>query len=194
MKHIKPYKIFENYSKSPEEICEEIEEEILLRLNDEEIEVDAWPIYETDVTYIKVVIKERIDGFDFDVEQFADQFKQLFSTLDEEGWVPMGKEDSLITTTPAKQKVSNLASHVEITDYDFICPNPEARLENGEWVPCESDETSERDPDNEVCDKCGYVGHPDEFVVSIRKFGTLEELLFLIRRRLDKIQICFIRE
>ena len=183
MKHIKPYKIFENYSKSPEEICEEIEEEILLRLNDEEIEVDAWPIYETDVTYIKVVIKERIDGFDFDVEQFADQFKQLFSTLDEEGWVPMKKDDRLITTTAAKQKVKSIGSHVETTEFDLICPE------------CGGDETSEsEDGNSEICDnpECGHIDNQDEFIVSTRKFGTLEELLFLIRRRLDKIQICFI--
>ena len=196
MKHIKTYKLFENNSQlSPEEICENITEEILTPLKEIYLDISAWPIYEADETYLKIVIQDdEKRGIDFSVEEFSDNFKQLFSQLDEWGWVPMGKEDSLITTTPAKQKVSNLASHVETTDYDFICPNPEARLENGEWIPCESDETSEQDPDNEVCDKCGYVGHPDEFVVSIKKFGTLKELLFLIQRRLDKIQICFIKK
>lgn len=186
MKHIKTYKLFENYEqKSPEEICEEIEEEILMDLSDIHLKVDAWPIYEVDETYLKIVIQDNENrGVDFSVEDYSDRFIQLFSQLDEWGWVPMGKNDKLITTTPAKQKVANLASHVEITDYEYICPNPK----------CESDETYEIDSDNEKCDKCGYEGHPDEFVVHIKKFGTLKELLFLIQRNLDKIQICFIRE
>lgn len=183
MKHIKPYKIFENNSQmSPEAICEEIED-ILLPLIDEEIKVDAWPIFETDMTYIKVVIKERIDGFDFDVEQFADQFKQLFSFMESEGWIPMGKNDRLIITTLAKQKVTAIASHVEITEFEYVCPE------------CDSDETHESDiDDSEICDKCEYEGDPDLFIVSHKKFGTLEELLFLIRSSLDGIQICFIEK
>ncbi len=194
MKHIKTYKLFENYEqKSPEEICEEIEEEILMDLSDIHLKVDAWPIYEVDETYLKIVIQDNENrGVDFSVEDYSDRFIQLFSQLDEWGWVPIDKNGVLITTTPAKQKVANLASHVEIRDYEYICPSN--RLENGEWIPCESDETSEIDPDNEKCDKCGYVGHPDEFITSNKKFGTLKELLFLIQRSLDKIQICFIRE
>ena len=194
MKHIKTYKLFENNSQlSPEEICENITEEILTPLKGIYLDISAWPIYEVDETYLKIVIQDdEKRGIDFSVEEFSDNFKQLFSQLDEWGWVPMGKNDKLITTTPAKQKVSNLASHVEITDYEYICPSN--RLENGEWIPCESDETSEIDSDNEKCDKCGYVAHPDYFITSNKKFGTLKELLFLIRRSLDKIQICFIRE
>ena len=74
------------------------------------------------------------------------------------------------------------ASYVDTTDFDYICPE------------CASDESSEINSDNEECDKCGYLGHPDDFVVSKVKFGTLEKLLFLIQRRLDKIQICFIKK
>lgn len=183
MKHIKTYKIFENNSQiSPEEICEEIED-ILISLSDEELKVDAWPIYEKNETYIKVVIADKENfGFDFSAEEFADEFKQLFSYMESEGWLPMGADEYIITETPGGQRVRLDASYVDITDYDYICPE------------CESDETTEIDSDTEECDKCGYQGHSDDFVVSRIKFGSLDKLLFLIQRRLDHIQICFIKK
>lgn len=183
MRHIKTYKIFENNSQmSPEAICEEIED-ILISLSDEELKVEVNPRYESKDTFIEIVIVEKEHpGFDFSVEEFADEFKQLFSFVEGEGWTPMGADEYIITETPGGQKLRLDASYVDTTDLDYICPE------------CASDESSEIDSDNEECDKCGYLGHPDDFIVSKVKFGTLDKLLFLIQRRLDKIQICFIKK
>lgn len=183
MRHLKSYRIFENNSQmSPEEICEEIED-ILISLSDDEVKVEAYPRYESKDTFIEIVIVDKENtGFDFSVEEFAYEFKQLFSFVESEGWSPMGADEYIITETPGGQKLKVDASYVDITDYDFICPE------------CESDETTEIDSDTEECDKCGYEGHPDDFVVSKIKFGSLDKLLFLIQRRLDKIQICFIKK
>ena len=182
MKHIKTYKIFENYSeKSPEEICEEIED-ILLPLCDEELKVEAYPLYEKYETYLYVSIKDGELDYDFDIEEFADQFKQLFSYVESEGWYPMGEDDYIIKETPGGQKFKADGSFVNIMDYEYVCPE------------CGSDETHEGDVDTEICDKCEHEGHPDYFIVSRIKFGTLDKLLFLIKRRLTKIDICFIKK
>ena len=90
MKHIKTYKIFENYSKSPEEICEEIKE-ILIPLswnngNKLEVKVDIDNDRDTGTLIYLRITDDWSDKTGFNLVDYENEFKQLFSTLDEEGW------------------------------------------------------------------------------------------------------------
>lgn len=184
MKHLKTYKLFnENaYDSDIYDLTKEIEE-ILLPLKDKYLKIEVIPIYETDETYLEIVITDAENNFrEFSVEEFGDEFKRLYFVLKNDSWIPMGKDDRIINNKHSNIQMKSIASHVELSNDEFFCPE------------CASDKSTEIDSDTEKCDKCGYEGHPDDFVLNKIKFGTLEELLSLIDRKLDKIQICFTRK
>jgi len=173
---------------SSEDICEEIED-ILISLTDEGLKVDAYTIEGLNEDYIKVTIVDNQNtGFDFNVENFADEFKQLFSFVESEGWTPMGENEDMISETPGGNKIKNDASFVDVLDMDIVCPNC-----GSDEISSSSDEDDE-DDEIEVCDNCEYSSHMSDFEVLKIKFGSLDKLLLLIQRSLDKIQICFKRK
>ena len=183
MKHLKTYKLFKEnvYDADFYDLSTEIKE-ILLPLTDKYLKIEVTPIYETDETYFKIVITDAENSFhDFSAKEFGDEFKHLFSFMKNDDWIPMSKDDSIINNTGTNLQMKSIASHVELSNDEFFCPE------------CGSDKTTELDADNEKCDTCEYEGHPDDFVLNKIKFGTIEELLSLIDRKLDKIQICFIK-
>lgn len=184
MKHIKTYKIFENYSKSPEEICEEIEE-ILIPLswnkgNKLEVKVDIDNDRDAGTLIYLRITDDWLNKIGFNLVDYENEFKQLFSTLDEEGWYldyenrPYHKTNDFIRYP-----------YVELTEAYLICPE------------CGSDEispaSSDRDETEYKCYNCNHKEDHDGFKKYLLRIEEESMFFEFIKRDLDKIFIRFIK-
>lgn len=168
MKHIKTYKIFES-NINLGEIKDDIMY-ILQPLKDDEIYIQVFTHESNPAEYLVEIDILPDDCIDSD---YSDEFRQLFSFLEEEGW-------SLI---PSKYKSD--PSYCEVDeDPNFVCPK------------CGSDDV-DIDIDDDFttrCDNCNYEDDRDEFRSYFYYFKNVNDLLKIISMETtQKIRIKFFK-